>query len=98
MWLGLLFAVTVAVSGPALADVRLATNVSPSRSSSGVPVGGSIAHEECIFQRLDIPYKIQSMPWRRASQEVHAGELEALYTAMMLDCAIDWSLLVPLVL
>lgn len=98
MWLGLLFAVTVAVSGPALADVRLATNVSPSRSSSGVPVGGSIAHVECIFQRLDIPYQIQSMPWRRARQEVYAGELEGFFTAMMLERATDSRLSAPLVL
>lgn len=96
--LGILFAVAFASSSTSLADVRLGTNVSPSTTSQGITLSGSIAHVECIFGRLNVPYKIKNMPWRRARQEVYSGELDGFFTAMMLDRATDHRLSAPLVL
>lgn len=98
VWLGVLLAAVLGASSAALAEVRLGTNVSPSPPNPGTTLSGSIAHVGCIFKRLDLPYQIQNMPWRRARQEVYAGELEGFFTAMMLERATDIRLSSPLVL
>lgn len=97
-WFAVLLATALGAYCATVAEVRLGTNVSPSPTPPGTTLSGSIAHVECIFKRLDIPYRIRNMPWRRARQEVFSGDLEGFFTAMMLERATDSRLSAPLVL
>jgi hypothetical protein len=98
LWLCLMLPVIAGASAAPVSEVRLGTNVSPSPTLPGETKSGSVAHVECIFDRLNIPYRIQNMPWRRARQEVYAGSLDGFFTAMMRERATDARLSAPLVL
>jgi len=63
------------------AEVRLGTNIAASQFHHA-DGGGSAAHVECIMARLDQPVSIQSMPWRRARQEVSSGKIDGFFTAI----------------
>ncbi|MDQ2075981.1 ABC transporter substrate-binding protein [Marinimicrobium sp. ABcell2] len=101
LWLCVILPV-LAGAGAAVAspsEVRLGTNVSPSPTRPGETTkSGSIDHVECISERLDIPFQIMNMPWRRARQEVFGGDLDGFFTAMMRGRGTDARLSAPLVL
>lgn len=51
--------------------------------------GGSIEHIECILERMDLPFQITHMPWRRAHQEVKKHNLDGFFTAILTNGADD---------
>lgn len=84
-----------------LSLLTLGTNVTASYGAdrSARIEGGSIAHIECIFAQLELPYQIIHMPWRRAHQEVHKQSLDGFFTAILVEDADDQGVLSdPLVL
>ena len=56
--------------------VLLGTNIPTTSASS--------SHQQinCIMQQTQQPYKLLSMPWRRAKQEVKMGRIDGYFTAI----------------
>lgn len=81
MWLG--GAVSVQASAKM---VTLGTNLSsaPSGGSFSRVPAGSAEHVECILTKMDHPYRIVSMPWRRAAQEVLTQTTDGFFTTILL--------------
>ena len=82
------------------AEIVLGTNVLQKKSQqSDVVEGGSVEHVKCILDQMQVKYKIRSLPWRRARQDVHANVIDGFFTAVAVDEASDFATFsAPLVL
>lgn len=71
-----------------LHTISLGTNVVVSEAPSvSLVKSGSIEHIECILEKMQYPYEIRPLPWRRARQDVRAGALDGFFTAAAVDSA-----------
>jgi ABC-type amino acid transport substrate-binding protein len=88
LWVLILIAFQAAhgVANPtdALPPVNLATNIS-SAVSAGFAADyeeNLLPHLQCIFKQMQRKYSVQTMPWRRAYQDVKSNRIDGFFTAI----------------
>ena len=65
-------------------DLILTTSLSPPYQfkEHGVLSGTSVNALSCIFKRINQPYQVKVVPWKRAQSDVQTGNAHGFFTAM----------------
>jgi len=58
-------------------------------TENGKITGFAVEIVKSVFTQMDIQYKIESFPWKRAESMVLSGEVDALFSASYLDARAD---------
>lgn len=72
-----------------LASLLLSLTVAqPFQLGTNLPINAphnAINHVECIFKQINVPFKLQKLPWLRAKREVQLDRLDGYFTANLLS-------------
>ncbi|MCG9709557.1 MULTISPECIES: cellulose-binding family II protein [unclassified Pseudoalteromonas] len=72
-----------------LASLLLSLTVAqPFQLGTNLPLNAphnAITHVECIFKQINVPFKLQKLPWLRAKREVQLNRLDGYFTANLLS-------------
>ncbi|GGE95767.1 cellulose-binding family II protein [Pseudoalteromonas gelatinilytica] len=72
-----------------LASLLLSLTVAqPFQLGTNLPINAphnAINHVECIFKQINVPFKLQKLPWLRAKREVQLNRLDGYFTANLLS-------------
>ncbi len=64
------------------------TVAQPFQLGTNLPINAphnAINHVECIFKQINVPFKLQKLPWLRAKREVQLNRLDGYFTANLLS-------------